>query len=1270
MADDDVLQAKLLSFICGNGGFVDLTVLLKSSSPLGSRKSEESAKKWLESRQGPRAGFACVKDKNGEIVGVRVDLGKKICHRYATKGVCHLRRCRQGTCKNWHICKTFVEGRCNEFCELSHDFYSDDNWEIVEALDLPFYINSNESMKKIVSWNLPQVCALYQRNECTWSECPYIHVCTQFIKASSHSNCFLPHDFEDSHNFAILEKYDLIPSSQVVNIDCIRSNVLIVEEQKRINTAVASSDPASEQNQPSSLFPARIREEINQVNNAQLSQILVCKEQQVDELLNCKMPRAASTNHLPTENALETTRLKSNVSTTSTAVDSQTSLSSSQRINTAVVGSDPVSEQNQPSSLFTAGVQEEIDQVNTAQVAQILVCEEQQVDELLNCKMPRPASTNNLPGESASGTTLLKSNMLTTSTVVDSQTSLPSSQRINTAVFGSDPVSEQKQPSSLFTAGVQEEIDQVNTSQVAQILVCEEQQVDELMNFKMPRAASSNDLPGESASGTTLLKSNMLTTSTVVDSQTSLPSSQRINTAVVGSDPVSEQNQPSSLFTAGVQEEIDQVNTAQVAQILVCEEQQVDELLNRKMPRAASSNDLPGESASGTTLLKSNMLTTSTVVDSQTSLPSSQRINTAVVGSDPVSEKNQPSSLFTAGVQEEIDQVNTAQVAQILVCEEQQVDELLNCKMLRAASTNDLPGESASGTTLLKSNMLAKSTAVDSQTSLPSSQRINTAVFGSDPVSEQNQPSSLFTAGVQEEIDPVNTVQFTQVLVCEEQQVDELLNRKMPRAASSNDLLGESASGTTLLKSNMLTTSTVVDSQTSLPSSQRINTAVVGSDPVSEQNQPSSLFTAGVQEEIDQVNTAQVAQILVCEEQQVDELLNRKMPRAASSNDLPGESASGTTLLKSNMLTTSTVVDSQTSLPSSQRINTAVVGSDPVSEKNQPSSLFTAGVQEEIDQVNTAQVAQILVCEEQQVDELLNRKMPRAASTNNLPGESASATTLLKSNMLTTVDSQTLLPSSQTQEVSEFKSSVPSTHCFLTEWRVFECLCKEYGSSASIQDIAGRKDLFPNGVESAEGWFREMTEGSFLITRGSQGTIAEVSAFSARARICVSYNENGRCHRPDCSFLHICRDFVTDSCSNGVTCPQRHYFHNSRDKAFLSRIKLDQFNDQQLRQLVLSSTPRICVEYNNGICDRGDDCNRIHMCCGHIRKCCSAKSECGLDHEEAMDTKHTQAVLRRYLLHNVEKREAIAMILDDKLCLSGKEKAKGQYLFVLFLFTY
>ena len=155
MADDHVLETKLFNFICGSGGFVDLTVLLKSSSPLGSRKSKESAKKWLESRQGPRAGFACVKDQNGEIVGVRVDLRKKVCYRYATKGICRFRRRKQGNCKYWHICKTFVEGRCDDFCELSHDFYSDDNWEIAEDLNLPEDKYSNGAMKKIVSWSLP-----------------------------------------------------------------------------------------------------------------------------------------------------------------------------------------------------------------------------------------------------------------------------------------------------------------------------------------------------------------------------------------------------------------------------------------------------------------------------------------------------------------------------------------------------------------------------------------------------------------------------------------------------------------------------------------------------------------------------------------------------------------------------------------------------------------------------------------------------------------------------------------------------------------------------------------------------------------------------------------------------------------------------------------------------------------------------------------------------------------------------------------------------------
>lgn len=239
-------------------------------------------------------------------------------------------------------------------------------------------------------------------------------------------------------------------------------------------------------------------------------------------------------------------------------------------------------------------------------------------------------------------------------------------------------------------------------------------------------------------------------------------------------------------------------------------------------------------------------------------------------------------------------------------------------------------------------------------------------------------------------------------------------------------------------------------------------------------------------------------------------------------------------------------------------------------------------------------------------------------------------------------------------------SSASWTPCFPTEQKVFECLCKEYGSSISFDVIAKREDLFPHGPESAEGWFRK-TKGSFLMTESNQGVITQVDAFSARARVCWSYNKNGECVKHDCTNLHICRDYIIDSCSSGVTCPLNHHFNNQMDRAWVSRINLDQFTDLQLQKLVLSSTPQICVEYNNAICSRGDSCTRIHMCCGYLRKSCSGEYECGLDHETAMDTDQTKAVLQRFMLSSVCKADVLKTILDDKRSLSGKDKTKCEY---------
>lgn len=228
---DHVLLTTLFNYICGSGGFVEFGVLLKPSSPFRSKRSKMEVKKWLES-QGSDAGFVCVKEQNGEIAGVRVDLRKNICYQYSlAEGNCRSRR--QGNCKYWHICKSYVEGKCEGICGLSHDFHSEDNKEIAEELGLEKY--SNETVRNIVGWSLPRVCQSYLRNECELSECPYLHICAQFVEGSS-CKCSMSHNLTDSHNNIILEQYDLVLPNQVTNVDFVRCSVLVLDEQRAIGT--------------------------------------------------------------------------------------------------------------------------------------------------------------------------------------------------------------------------------------------------------------------------------------------------------------------------------------------------------------------------------------------------------------------------------------------------------------------------------------------------------------------------------------------------------------------------------------------------------------------------------------------------------------------------------------------------------------------------------------------------------------------------------------------------------------------------------------------------------------------------------------------------------------------------------------------------------------------------------------------------------------------------------------------------------------------------
>ena len=235
-----------------------------------------------------------------------------------------------------------------------------------------------------------------------------------------------------------------------------------------------------------------------------------------------------------------------------------------------------------------------------------------------------------------------------------------------------------------------------------------------------------------------------------------------------------------------------------------------------------------------------------------------------------------------------------------------------------------------------------------------------------------------------------------------------------------------------------------------------------------------------------------------------------------------------------------------------------------------------------------------------------------------------------------------------------------------SERKVFECLCKEYDCSVSFSVIAKRKDLFPAEFKDIESWFRKR-KGSFLFTENCEGIITQVDAFSAKTRLCFSYSNAhvGTCKKENCSYMHVCKDYITDSCSNGATCPRNHQFHNEKDKALLSKIHLDQFTDQQLRRLVLSSTPLVCVEYNDGLCHRSDDCSRIHLCSDHLKRCRTEGFGCELDHESALFTGHTKAILERYHMDHLKSEIAkkIILVYDD----STKDEERGVFYCLLYI---
>ena len=225
----DVSALKVFNYICGTGGVAELSHLLKHPSPLAKKTNPYEVILWFESQKklDPENGLALIQNHHGKVIGIRIDLKKQMCLKYATTDSCKSAK----RCKFWHLCKEFIEGTCKGTgCKRSHDFHDEDNKG--KTMELGFGSKPSGSLKGIVAGSFMQVCLMYLKNECLSDNCPYLHICPSAVRATPSCECALSHNFAEPHNRCILRQYGFKPP-QTSEVDVVRCNTLVPAKNQK-----------------------------------------------------------------------------------------------------------------------------------------------------------------------------------------------------------------------------------------------------------------------------------------------------------------------------------------------------------------------------------------------------------------------------------------------------------------------------------------------------------------------------------------------------------------------------------------------------------------------------------------------------------------------------------------------------------------------------------------------------------------------------------------------------------------------------------------------------------------------------------------------------------------------------------------------------------------------------------------------------------------------------------------------------------------------------
>ena len=1318
MAD---LVDKLFNFICGSGGFVELSVLLKRSSPLGSRKSATEARNWLKSQ----TEFALVKDGNGEVTGVRIAFRKKLCQQYALKGSC---RKKKGMCKHWHICKRFIEGNCSGVCQLSHDFHNEANSEKTKELQLQKY--SNGALKNIVAWSLPQVCRLYLKNECKSDKCSYIHVCSQAAKGSS-CCCSLSHDLADSHNMKILKEHDLVPSSQVVNVDFVRCSVLVLDEERCVGAQNISSEGATA---VTSKTAANKSGTANAVASKMATADAITGEKPTIDVVTTKTADAV-TSKTPTASDAVTNKTTTATAATSKSTPSTSDSSAKSRLHSVT-----------PTSLFDRLCYEFNCSASLTLLQEKKVVIPGELEEFLSMlgeNQDKFLVARNEHGTVQGITAYCPKLRLCLDFVALNKCKnegCPYFHLCRKFVTGSCNRGENCGRSHSFRNKrdnktlLQLKLDGLTNQQLRQLMLLSTPQV--CINYNKGKCTD-----GSHCSQVHICK-KFVTNACMKEDRCRLNHKRAVDT-----------QHTRSLLDKYI---LDSRSCNNVLKgILVCEEQDS----HSTVALTISDHDLPTKEnvISGVSETASAVKRKTTEANSDKGKAMTTAVTSTIpsaiaviskVAVDPVTNKistpaavaNKPAAANF--VREKITTANgvtsKALSATVVTSKTATVNAVTRktaeASSVKAATTNDFTNKKPTADTIrskaiVGTGVSSKTAAANTVISKARTAATSASKRGSvDAVTDNASTATAVTRKAATAIGfPSKTTTANDVTGKAEKLTTSTSKTATVNAASSkttttnadpskataNAVTSETKAPIVVGLSNSSTAATrTVDLEYSERRSRFSNGAaanvffdrlckefncsapftllkdqkVVLSNEVEEflsmleENQDKFLVTRNERGTVQNISGFCPKLRLCIEYVSPDECRSERCPYfhlcrnfitekccrgencsrghsfrnkrdQAKLQQLQLEGLTNGQLRQLMLLSTPQVcLDYNKSkciagsfcsrVHICKEFVTNICRKEDRCHLDHKQALYTSTTgllldKFRLDWNSRNKVLKVmLVCEEHDNDHThgTGKRMSDSGSGSLSKSDDLVVKCIMDSERQQGSPSQSR-KSGQPQRRSSLSSS-----CSFEAGRdqfspskkaVFHCISKQYDGSVSFAVISKRQDLFTDDFGDVATWFREQQE-SFLLTEDTNGSILQVNVFCPKARLCFDYLFSQNCSRSDCQYFHVCREYIAGHCRFGVRCKWHHNFQFDETRGFILKLELDGLTHEQLRKVLQLSMPQVCLDYNNGCCNRGLSCTQIHICKDFVKKKCEDEEDCGLQHENALLSSRASTILENY----------------------------------------